>query len=280
MSVKNRYDFVLFFEVVNGTPNGDPDAGGMPRIDQQTSHGLVTDGCIKRKIRNYVEMVHQGEDGYDIFITENAALNAKMQKTYEDHGLDPKNGNPRALAQEYMCKQYFDVRTFGAVMDTGDYKCGKICGPVQLCFARSVDPVYPQEITITRIATTDGREDPSLNHTLGRKYIVPYGLYRMEGFFSPMYAARTGFSDKDLDMLWEAMLNMFEFDHSASRGRMATRKLILFEHESILGNAPSFELFDLVRAESVCGDRPPRAFEDYNVSVGTAPAGVTVRVLR
>lgn len=280
MSVKNRCDFVLYFEVVNGNPNGDPDAGNMPRIDPQTSLGIVTDVCIKRKVRNYVAAAHEGESGYDIFVTEGAVLNTKMQQTYEAYGLDPKAKDTRAQARDYMCKRYFDVRTFGAVMDTGDYKCGQVRGPVQLCFARSVDPIYQQEVTITRMASTKENEDPTANRTMGRKYVVPYGLYRMEGFFSPSLAAKTGFGDKDLDVLWDALLNMFEVDHSAARGRMAARKLIVFEHESPLGNAPSFALFDLVKAQRVCGERVARSFEDYSITIGQAPTGVTVRELR
>jgi CRISPR-associated protein Csd2 len=280
MSVENRCDFVLYFEVINGNPNGDPDAGNMPRIDPQTSLGLVTDVCIKRKVRNYVEAAHAAENGYDIFVTEGAVLNARMQQTYEAYGLDPKAKDARAQARSYMCKRYFDVRTFGAVMDTGDYKCGQVRGPVQLCFARSVDPIYQQEVTITRMASTKENEDPTANRTMGRKYVVPYGLYRMEGFFSPALAAKTGFGEADLQVLWDALLNMFELDHSAARGRMATRKLILFEHDSPLGDAPSFELFDLVKAQKNCGERMPRAFEDYDITIGAAPAGVTIRELR
>lgn len=280
MSVNHRYDFVLYFEVINGNPNGDPDAGNMPRIDPQTALGLVTDVCIKRKVRNYIELAHGEEDGYDIFVTEGAILNARMQQTYEKYGLDPKAKDTRALARDYMCKRYFDVRAFGAVMDTGDYKCGQVRGPVQLCFARSVDPIYQQEVTITRMAATNEKEDATANRTMGRKYVVPYGLYRMEGFFSPALAIKTGFDEKDLQALWEALLNMFETDHSAARGRMATRKLILFEHESPLGNAPSYQLFDLVEARKNCGDRPARSFGDYDITVGAAPEGVTVRVLR
>lgn len=283
MSVQKRYDFVLYFEVVNGNPNGDPDAGNMPRIDPQTSLGLVTDVCIKRKVRNYVELARGGESGYDIFVTEGAALNAKMQKTYEDYGLDPKVKDAavqRQQARMYMCERYFDVRAFGAVMDTGDYKCGQVRGPLQLCFARSVDPIYQQEVTITRMASTKENEAPTSKRTMGRKYVVPYALYRMEGFFSPALAGKTGFSDTDLQVFWDALLNMFEVDHSAARGRMATRKLILFEHDSALGNAPCFALFDLVSAKKNCGELPPRSFADYDIQIGAAPEGVTVRVLR
>ncbi len=282
MAIDKRYDFVLFFEVENGNPNGDPDAGNMPRIDPQTSYGIVTDVCIKRKVRNYVQAAHGDEQGYDIFVTEGAILNAKMEQTYKDFGIDPKGKDARDVARDYMCQRFYDVRTFGAVMDTGDYKCGQVRGPAQFCFARSVDSILPQEITITRMAATNANEteDATKNRTMGRKYVVPYALYRMEGFLSPAFAGRTGFDEKDLALLWEALLNMFELDHSAARGRMATRKLVVFEHASALGNAPSYELFSLVTAAASCGDRPPRAFEDYSIAVGQAPEGVAVHVLR
>lgn len=282
MAIQKRYDFVLYFEVENGNPNGDPDMGNMPRIDMLTSHGIVTDVCIKRKVRNYVQAAYEGEKGYDIFVTEGAILNAKMEQTYKDYGIDPKAKDARDVARDYMCKRFYDVRAFGAVMDTGDYKCGQVRGPAQFCFARSVDSIQQQDITITRMAATNPNEaeDATKNRTMGRKYIVPYALYRMEGFLSPAFAKRTGFDGKDLEILWEALLNMFEIDHSAARGRMATRKLIVFEHESALGNAPSYELFALVKAKANCGDRPPRAFSDYDLSLGEAPAGVTAHVLR
>jgi CRISPR-associated protein Csd2 len=296
MAIEKRYDFILYFEVENGNPNGDPDAGNMPRIDLQTSHGIVTDVCLKRKVRNYVQTAYGNETGYDIFVTEGAILNNKMKQTYEDFGLDPKQEDSRELARQYMCKRFFDVRAFGAVMDTGDFKCGQVRGPAQFCFARSVDGILQQEVTITRMAATSEKEaktkegdksggedaarDATKNRTMGRKYVVPYALYRMEGFLSPAFAQRTGFDQRDLDILWETLLSMFEIDHSASRGRMATRKLIVFEHESALGNAPSYELFDLVKAAPCCGDRPPRSFGDYAITVGTPPQGVTLHVLR
>ncbi len=282
MAIEKRYEFVLFFEVENGNPNGDPDAGNMPRMDLQTSHGIVTDVCIKRKVRNYVEAAYGQDDGFDIFVTEGAALNTKMKQTYEKYGLDPKDkkSEPRDAARQYMCKRFYDVRTFGAVMDTGDYKCGQVRGPAQFCFAKSVDSIWQQEVTITRMAATNENEDPTKNRTMGRKYVVPYGLYRMEGFISPAFAKRTGFDEKDLNILWEALLNMFDLDHSASRGRMATRKLIVFEHESALGNAPSYELFKLVHAKANCGERPARSYEDYDITLEEAPQGVKAHVLR
>ncbi|MEA5016748.1 MAG: type I-C CRISPR-associated protein Cas7/Csd2 [Candidatus Limiplasma sp.] len=296
MAIEKRHDFILYFEVENGNPNGDPDAGNMPRIDLQTSHGIVTDVCLKRKVRNYVQTAYGHEAGYDIFVTEGAILNNKMKQTYEDYGLNPKQENARDLARDYMCKRFFDVRAFGAVMDTGDFKCGQVRGPAQFCFARSVNPIWQQEVTITRMAATSEKEakakegdkdggedaarDATKNRTMGRKYVVPYALYRMEGFLSPAFAGRTGFDRRDLDILWEALLNMFEIDHSASRGRMATRKLIVFEHESALGNAPSYELFDLVQAACQCQGRPPRSFGDYAITLKEPPQGVTLRVLR
>lgn len=281
MSVlEKRYDYILYFEVENGNPNGDPDAGNMPRIDPQTSYGIVTDVCLKRKVRNYIQAAYGEELGYDIFVTEGAALNTKMKQTYEDYGIDPKDKSAREMARLYMCERYFDVRAFGAVMDTGNYKCGQVRGPAQFCFARSVDPIFQQEITITRMAATNEEEDPTKNRTMGRKYVVPYGLYRMEGFLTPAFAKKTGFDDTDLGRLWEALLNMFELDRSAARGRMATRKLVVLEHGSALGNAPSYELFDLVKAQRLSDDRPPRGFEDYGFTIGQAPEGVTLRVLR
>lgn len=284
MTMEHRYDFVLFFEVQNGNPNGDPDAGNMPRIDPQTGNGIVTDVCIKRKVRNYVQAAYGAEPGYDIFITEGALLNSKQEEIYKDNALKNTEKDDRERAREFMCKRYFDVRAFGAVMDTGDYKCGQVRGPVQLCFGRSVDGVLQQEITITRMAATKisdkDKDDASKYRTMGRKYVIPYALYRMEGFISPAFAGKTGFSDRDLDILWEALLNMFELDRSASHGRMATRKLYVFEHEKALGNAPSYALFDLITAEATDPNAPPRRFEDYRLAVAAPPAGVTLHELR
>lgn len=284
MAIEKRYEFVMYYEVINGNPNGDPDAGNMPRIDPQDSYGIVTDVCLKRKVRNYIEEAYGNELGYDIFVTESALLNDKMKRTYELYGIDPKGKDARELGRQYMCRRFFDVRTFGAVMDTGDYKCGQVRGPVQLCFSRSVDPILQQEVTITRMAATKEDEkntdDDSRKRTMGRKYVVPYALYRVEGFVSPGYAAKTEFSQQDLDRLWEALLNMFEIDHSAARGRMATRRLFVFEHDSALGNAPSYELFDLITARNTCGREQPRSFADYAIEVGQPPEGVTLHTLR
>ncbi len=276
--IENRYDFVLYFDVENGNPNGDPDTGNMPRIDAQTSHGIVTDVCIKRKVRNYIEAAYGDEEGYDIFITEGAVLNNKMKQTYEDYGIDPKDKEARDIAREYMCKRFYDVRTFGAVMDIGDYKCGQVRGPAQFCFARSVDPIFQQEITITRMAATkeEKDQDATKNRTMGRKYVVPYGLYRMEGFITPAFARKTNFTQTDLDHLWDALLNMFEIDRSAARGKMAARKLIIFKHDSALGNAPAHQLFALVKARRKDPERLARNFDDYEITVENAPEGVTI----
>lgn len=280
-SAQKRLDFIMFIEVINGCPNGDPDAGNMPRTDPQTGNGLITDVCLKHKVRKYVETTRGNEDGFDIFISEGSVLNDKMKKTYEDYGLKPDEKDPKAVieqARTYMCKRYFDARIFGAVMSTGNYKADRVTGPVQLCFGRSIDPILPQLVTCTRCASANEKE--TVNADFAPKYIVPYGLYRVEGFFSPALAAKSGCSDEDLAVLWEALLNMFELDHSAARGRMATRKLIVFEHDSMYGNAPSYELFDLVKVSKNCNDRPPRAFSDYTISIGKAPEGVTVLEMR
>jgi CRISPR-associated protein Csd2 len=296
-AIKNRYEFVFYFDVENGNPNGDPDAGNMPRIDPQTGHGIVTDVCLKRKVRNYIEFAKEGEEGFDIYVTEGAILNAKHQLAYEALGFlkneekteakdGKKNEKPkmnrenREKAGNYMCSRYFDVRTFGAVMDTGDYQCGQIRGPVQLCFSRSVDEILQQEVTITRMAATKEDEKSGANRTMGRKYVVPYALYRAEGFISAKFAQKTGFSEADLELFWTALINMFEQDRSAARGKMAARKLIVFRHESELGNAPAVSLFETVKAERVDGGKLPRAFSDYTITTDAAgvPEGVELFV--
>ncbi|MDD4796545.1 MAG: type I-C CRISPR-associated protein Cas7/Csd2 [Eubacteriales bacterium] len=278
-NIENRYDFVLYFDVENGNPNGDPDSGNMPRIDAQTAHGIVTDVCIKRKVRNYIQTAYGDEQGYDIFITEGAVLNNKLKQTYEDYNIDVKDKQARDVARKYMCERFYDVRTFGAVMDTGDYKAGQVRGPAQFCFARSVDPVFQQEITITRMASTKEDDDATKNRTMGRKYVVPYGLYRMEGFITPAFAQKTGFVQADLDRLWQALLNMFEIDRSAARGKMAVRGLVVFRHDTALGNAPAHQLFGLVTAARKDVDKLPRSFDDYIIAVGDAPQGVTIQEL-
>ncbi len=281
MSVlENRYDFVLFFDVENGNPNGDPDAGNMPRIDPETGRGLVTDVCLKRKIRNYVELTREGETGYRIYVQEKAVLNDRNMEAYtalnlksESKKLPKKEEEARAVTA-WMCENFYDIRTFGAVMST-EINCGQVRGPVQFTFARSEEPVVPTDISITRMAVTNVK-DLEKERTMGRKFIVPYGLYRMEGFISAPLAGKTGFSEADLDLLKEALLNMFEHDHSAARGKMATRKLFVFRHEKRMGNAPAQKLFDMVQCCRVT-EGPARAFEDYAVSLtGTCPEGVTV----
>jgi CRISPR-associated protein Csd2 len=283
-AIKNRYEFVFYFDVENGNPNGDPDAGNMPRIDPQTGYGIVTDVCLKRKVRNYIEFAKEGEDGFDIYVTEGAILNTKHQLAYEALGL-PKNEKKaveenRENAREYMCSRYYDIRAFGAVMDTGDYQCGQVRGPVQLCFSRSVDEILQQEITITRMAATKEDEKSKANRTMGRKYVVPYALYRAEGFISAKFAQKTGFSEADLELFWTAMINMLDQDHSAARGKMAARKLVVFKHESELGNAPAVTLFETVKARLVEDDKIPRGFSDYAITVNEAsvPEGVELFV--
>lgn len=277
-TISNRYEFVLLFDVENGNPNGDPDMGNMPRVDPETGNGIITDVCIKRKIRNYVELTKAGESGYEIYVTEGAVLNDKQKKIYEDNGLTPsKNSAVKDAAKEFMCAAFYDIRTFGAVMDTGDHKCGQVRGPVQLCFGRSIDPILQQEVTITRMAVTN-EKDVEKERTMGRKYVVPYALYRMEGYISPAFAAQTGFTEDDLELLLQALWNMFEHDHSAARGKMCTRELLLFKHDSPLGNAHANRLFDAVTVSRNDAEASPRRYDDYSVSIDEAaiPAGVTL----
>lgn len=288
-AIKNRYEFVILFDVENGNPNGDPDAGNMPRIDPETGYGLVTDVCLKRKIRNYVETVKEDEAGYKIYIKDNVPLNRSDAEACEYLGVDPaklKEAKKKDTAldekiRDFMCSNFFDIRTFGAVMTTfvkGALNCGQVRGPVQLGFARSIDPIMPQEVTITRVAITTEADAEKKGTEMGRKYIVPYGLYRAEGYISANLARKTtGFSDEDLELLWQAILNMFEHDHSAARGKMAVRELIVFKHDSELGNAPAYKLFDLVKAQLKADVISPRAYDDYDVSVdeGKLPTGVS-----
>lgn len=278
-AIKNRYEFVMLFDVENGNPNGDPDAGNQPRIDPETNLGIVTDVCLKRKIRNYVELVKEGEAGYNILVKNDKSLNSKFTEAYDAQGLEKgKKGEKKddvLKAQKYMCANYFDVRTFGAVMSTGDDQCGTVRGPVQINFARSIDPVYHQDITITRQAKTTEDRQKKGETEMGKKSIVYYGLYRAEGYISAALAQKvTGFSDDDLELLWNAVINMFENDRSAARGKMCMRKLYIFKHESVLGNAPAHVLFDKIKAEKN-SDAAPRSFSDYNVSVDAVmPDGV------
>lgn len=279
-AIKNRYEFVVLFDVENGNPNGDPDAGNMPRTDPETGYGIVTDVCLKRKIRNYVELVKEGEKHYNILIKTDKALNTKFTEAYTAEGLKTglKGANLTDVkkAQEYICTNYYDVRTFGAVMSTGDDPCGIVRGPVQINFARSIDPVFVQEITITRQAktTVDRKEQGEME--MGKKSYVSYGLYKAEGYVSACLAQKvTGFNEEDLELLWEAIINMFENDHSAARGKMCVRKLIVFKHESALGNAPSHKLFDKITVNKTCGDKPARSYSDYTVTIDeNMPSGV------
>lgn len=277
--IRNRYEFVLLYDVENGNPNGDPDAGNMPRIDPETGFGIVTDVCLKRKVRNYVEMVQGDQAGYRIYVKEGTPLNKNHKEAYVAVGLEPgKKASPDKVseARVWMCANFFDVRTFGAVMTTGD-NCGQVRGPAQINFSRSIDPIVQQEVTITRQTVT--REDEAeKERTIGRKHVVPYGLYRAEGYISAKLAndnsKGTGFSEEDLTLIWDALVNMFEHDHSAARGKMAARKLFVFKHESDLGNAPSHKLFELVKVKNCA--TPPRQFADYEVTIDKdgVPQGV------
>ena len=286
-AIKNRYDFVILFDVENGNPNGDPDAGNMPRVDPETSLGLVTDVCLKRKIRNYVETAKEGEEGYGIYIKDQVPLNRSDAQALAYLGIDKdlkaaKKNDPTidVKIRDWMCANFYDIRTFGAVMTTfvkGALNCGQVRGPVQLGFARSIDPIVPQEVTITRISITTEADAEKKGTEMGRKYIVPYGLYRAEGFVSANLARKvTGFSEEDLQLLWKAILNMFENDHSAARGKMAVRELIVFKHDSELGEAPSYKLFDAVHVTRNADVDVPRKYSDYTVTVDTdLPEGVT-----
>lgn len=275
--IDKRYEFVLFFDVENGNPNGDPDAGNMPRIDPETGQGIVTDVCIKRKIRNYVELAKENVQGYEIYVKDGAVLNLQHQKAYDHLGVKNSTDKEKKEAAKdkdlqkkltkFMCDNFFDIRAFGAVMST-KVDCGTVRGPIQINFAKSVDPIFQQEVTITRMAIT--KEGEAKETEMGRKHIVPYGLYRVEGYVSAELAKRiTGFTEDDLNLLWEALINMFEHDHSAARGKMATRKLIVFEHETSLGNAPSHILFDKVKVENI--NSPARSINDYEITIDKDP---------
>jgi CRISPR-associated protein Csd2 len=314
-AISQRHDFVLIFDVTNGNPNGDPDAGNMPRMDPETGHGLVSDVSLKRKIRNYVDLARAGQEGHHIYVQEGAILNDKHRQAYRalrpsdakvanDLKLNPKDDEEAVKLRDFMCANFFDVRTFGAVMSTG-VNCGQVKGPVQITFATSVEPIMPAEISITRMAATNEAEkkqkaegddsyDRKENRTMGRKHIVPYGLYVAYGFISAKIAERTGFSDFDLDLLTEALSSMFEHDHSASRGQMSTRNLILFRHNTALGNAHAHKLFDIVKiGRAVDGEYraidarqnglpPARRFSDYIVQIDhdALPAGVEIVEIR
>ena len=300
--IKNRYDFVILFDVENGNPNGDPDAGNMPRIDPETGHGIVTDVCLKRKIRNYVETVKEDAAGYRIYIKDRVPLNrsdleagaalgigSELEAIQKSSGKDAKalgaqlkKNDPQidAKIRDWLCGNFFDIRTFGAVMTTfvkGALNCGQVCGPVQLGFARSIDPIIPQDITVTRVAITTEADALKKDTEFGRKSVVPYGLYRAEGYVSANLARKTtGFSEDDLQLLWQAILNMFEVDHSAARGKMAVRELIVFKHDCELGNAPAYKLFESVHIARKPEVTVARAYSDYTVTVDAQlPAGVS-----
>ena len=280
--LKNRYDFMLVFDVKDGNPNGDPDAGNLPRVDSETGEGLVTDVCLKRKVRNYVQLTKGTEAGYDIFVKEKAVLNSLVEDAYAELGINanvkkPAKGEEIDKGRALMCKKFYDIRTFGAVMSTGA-NAGQVRGPVQLTFGRSIDPIVTLEHSITRMAVTKV-EDIDKERTMGRKNTVPYGLYVAYGFVSPALAVQTGFSEEDLETLWTALVNMFDQDHSAARGMMATQKLIIFKHDSALGNAPSHKLFDLVKIVKKEDVVVPRKFTDYEVAVPKKediPSGIEV----
>lgn len=273
--IKNRYEFILLFDVENGNPNGDPDMGNMPRVDPQTGHGIVTDVCLKRKIRDYVDLIKNGEPGYEIYVKSGAVLNNQNKKAYQYLGKDPSNNKPKDdELTKFMCMNFFDIRTFGAVMTT-DVNCGQVRGPVQINFARSLDPIFQQEVTVTRQAVTN-EKDADKGQTMGKKQIVPYGLYRVEGYISANLAKKTtGFSEDDLELLWGSLINMFEHDHSAARGKMSAKKLIVFKHNSELGCCQSQSLFNKVKIERLSSDMPPRSFADYKVMISNdMPNGV------
>jgi len=311
-ALTNRYDFVLLFDVTRGNPNGDPDAGNLPRLDPETNHGLVSDVSLKRKIRNYVEFAREGQDGFHIYVQEGAILNDQHRKAYvalrpgdnkvtKDAKLNPKDDVEALKLKDFMCANFFDVRTFGAVMSTG-VNCGQVRGPVQVTFAQSIEPIVPVEISITRMAATneaekkqkaegDDSNDRTDNRTMGRKHIVPYGLYRAHGFISAKLSERTGFGEADLELLFEALGSMFEHDHSAARGEMSSRKLIIFKHDCALGKAPAHALFDRVSiGRNVEGEiravddrglgnlAPARKFADYTISIDRTdlPPGIEI----
>ena len=298
-AIKNRYEFVILFDVENGNPNGDPDAGNMPRIDPESGLGLVTDVCLKRKIRNYIEMVKEDEAGYKIYIKENVPLNRSDREACESLGVTEtedkkvtdalkklKKSDPDAdlKLRDYMCKNFYDIRTFGAVMTTfvkASLNCGQVRGPVQLGFARSIDPIISQEVTITRVAITTEKDAKNKSTEMGRKSIVPYGLYRVEGYVSANLARKvTGFSEEDLDLLWDAIINMFENDHSAARGKMAVRELIVFKHSKELGDCPAYKLFDAVEVKKNETVEYPRKYQDYKVTIHEEEIPDSVEVKR
>ena len=274
-AIKNRYDFIYLFDVTDGNPNGDPDAGNMPRMDAETGMGLVSDVCLKRKVRNYVQVTKGQQPQYDIFIKEGSVLNDTIKEATQA-------GTNKANNRATMCERFYDVRTFGAVMTTGKVNAGQVRGPIQFTFARSVSPIITAEHTITRMAVTDAKDtdenETGTRQTMGRKYTIPYALYQTQGYISANLANQTGFTDEDLKLFWEALKNMFDVDHSAARGMMCPRKLIVFKHDNELGSAPSYQLFDLVSVKQKDLTKPARSFADYEVQIDRTqlPLGVTL----
>lgn len=290
--IKNRYEFVVLFDVENGNPNGDPDAGNLPRIDPESGYGIVTDVCIKRKIRNYVEAVKEDEEGYKIYIKEDVPLNRSDNTAYEYlqtnekeiKDLKKKDPDVDRKIRDFMCGNFFDIRTFGAVMTTfvkAALNCGQVRGPVQLGFARSIDPVVSQEVTITSVAITTEKDAENKSTEMGRKNIIPYALYRMEGYISANLARKvTGFTEDDLELLWEAIINMFEIDHSAARGKMAVRELVVFKHSKEFGDCPAYKLFDAVEVKKYEDVIYPRKYQDYQVEIHSDMIPETVEISR
>lgn len=288
-SIKNRYEFTILFDVENGNPNGAPDAGNMPRVDPETGYGIVTDVCLKRKIRNYVETVCEDKTGYRIYVKEGVPLNRSDKEAFTNLGVEENNIKEKKKSdpeldikiRDFMCANFFDIRTFGAVLTTfvkASLNCGQVRGPVQLGFARSIDPISTQEVTITRVAITKESDAEEKTSEMGRKYVVPYALYRVDGYISANLARKaTGFSDDDLQLFWQAVINMFEHDHSAARGNMAVRELIVFKHASELGNAPAYKLFERIVVERKADVIAARNYKDYEVKVDVAglPEGVS-----
>lgn len=291
MTLANRYDFVLLFDVKDGNPNGDPDAGNLPRLDAETGHGLVTDVALKRKVRNFVGLVKGEQPPYEIYVKEKAILNNQHKRAYVGIGREDllagndkkrKGGDAVDDARRWMCRNFFDVRTFGAVMSTG-INCGQVRGPIQLTFARSIDPIVASEHSITRMAVAteaEAEKQDGDNRTMGRKHTVPYGLYMAHGFVSSFLAKQTGFSEDDLELLWQALAQMFEHDRSAARGEMTTRGLYVFKHDSELGNAPAHALFDRIQPKRKDKVSVPRSFSDYDVVVNEADMPPGVNLLR
>ena len=289
-AIKNRYDFTILLDVTNGNPNGDPDSGNMPRIDPETGIGLITDACIKRKIRDYVDMVHENESGYRIYIkngiplvrNDKLALENVIGENWENADIKKDNPDVDIKIRDFMCEKFYDIRTFGAVMTTfvkRKLSCGQVKGPVQLCFGTSIDPIVRQDVTITRVVATTEEDFEKKDTEMGNKTIIPYGLYRVNGYVSAALANKvTGFSEKDLEVLWDAILNMYECDHSSARGGMGVRKLIVFKHDSMFGNAPAEELFDLIKVHKKEGVKVARKFDDYVVDFDREklPNGVEV----